>query len=731
MFPGFPSNRRRKSISYYLLPGLILVVVATVIAAALPAIAAVWIQLERQIWLRVESAQAATLSLYAEEYERLDTVAGLIAQRPTLCVLVGQRDEPALNEYLLALQDGTDIDALLVITEDGQVFGLETDDLPPIDFWLDNHPSPFLDYVVIENPSQLLIAALYDLQPPSDCVYHLPSTRLLAIKRLDDAYMRRIARQTRMVQGIIIDGDRSAASLSTGAIPAPDQEIAGQVAGTGIAGHTHSSGADGETYYVGLSPLIDREGEVIALSEVALPGGSIRRGIEFTILFMLIVSAGVAAGGSFLTLAVARRITQPLEQLTGAAARLGQGDLETLIVSTSTLSELDALARQLGSTRRRLRRARQHVLQGKQRVERLLEATHEGMITLDEIGYICSVSARAEEMLGYSGKEIRSEPYTKIFRPVPGETITLNDILPPRKGRSSIRRMVILDAHDRPVTLEVSSAWLFPDQPPNELQEWVIVLRDVSEEVALSRLRSVFLANVSHEFRTPLSAVIATAEILVEEGESLRWEELFNLANMIRISTLKLQRLIDNLLESAVIEAGYFRINCRRTHLDEVINESQRIMRPLLHRRGQRLVLDMQEAAPPFYADPDRLTQVLVNLLANASKFNPMGKPITLMVQKQDQMLYMAVLDVGPGLPTDRYADLFDRFVTGDRSKGAQYGVGLGLSVVKAIVEAHGGEVGAENRVEGGACVWLKIPLRQAPDCDRQDNASEERNEHP
>jgi two-component system sensor histidine kinase KdpD len=86
--------------------------------------------------------------------------------------------------------------------------------------------------------------------------------------------------------------------------------------------------------------------------------------------------------------------------------------------------------------------------------------------------------------------------------------------------------------------------------------------------------------------------------------------------------------------------------------------------------------------------------------------------PITLTVEHKQDALMIAVLDSGPGLPTGRFADLFNRFVTGDQPRDAQYGIGLGLSVVKAIVEAHGGQVGAENRAEGGARVWFTLPLK-------------------
>jgi K+-sensing histidine kinase KdpD len=100
-------------------------------------------------------------------------------------------------------------------------------------------------------------------------------------------------------------------------------------------------------------------------------------------------------------------------------------------------------------------------------------------------------------------------------------------------------------------------------------------------------------------------------------------------------------------------------------------------------------------------------------LVENASKFSPSGAAITLSVKQESDVLTFSVLDSGPGLPTERFDSLFSRFFTGERRRGAQFGIGLGLPIVKAIAEAHGGRVGAENRPEGGAKVWFTIKLRR------------------
>jgi signal transduction histidine kinase len=153
------------------------------------------------------------------------------------------------------------------------------------------------------------------------------------------------------------------------------------------------------------------------------------------------------------------------------------------------------------------------------------------------------------------------------------------------------------------------------------------------------------------------------------------------------------------------------------------LDNAATLVAPLLKRRAQELHVNSSDETLTLWADPERLAQVIVNLLMNASKFGPIGSPITVSVEPGFNSVTLAVSDCGPGLPAERYSELFNRFVTGDQPSGAQYGIGLGLSVVKAIVEAHGGQVGAENRAEGGARVWFTLPLKpqdeQGADHDR------------
>jgi two-component system phosphate regulon sensor histidine kinase PhoR len=170
--------------------------------------------------------------------------------------------------------------------------------------------------------------------------------------------------------------------------------------------------------------------------------------------------------------------------------------------------------------------------------------------------------------------------------------------------------------------------------------------------------------------------------------------------------------LVDNLLESASIEIGHFRVSPCSTDLAQIIAECVRIMHPLIDKHEQTINVALPGSLPQVQADPKRIAQVMINLLSNANKYSPDRTEIFLSAKTTDELIRVSVANRGTGIPAERHKSIFQRFSQLDQiNNDTQGGAGLGLSVVKAIVEAHGGEVGVEDHPGGGSVFWFTLPM--------------------
>jgi PAS domain S-box-containing protein len=424
------------------------------------------------------------------------------------------------------------------------------------------------------------------------------------------------------------------------------------------------------------------------------------------VLILFFSALVIVLVGSILGALFARHLTAPLDQLTSAARNIGRGDFSSPIFVPDEPYEIATLASAFEESRVNTQQYMDDLTRAKAWSETVIQSIEEGIVTFDDQTIITSFSHGAQKITGWSSEEVRGKPLNEIFR-LPEDEGVFSELIPPTGGKSQIE---VLTRTGRKTSFAVTVAQLVPASGENS--QTALVLRDVTEEEATQSLRSYFLANISHEFRTPLSALNASVELMLDELDDLSKAEINELLNSIHRSVTGLQTLIDNLLESIRIQAGRYQIHRQTIEFGDVVFDAVGVMKPLLDRRRQSLTLSEPEYYPVAMADPTRMTQVLVNLLSNASKYSPMETTIDLIVDQPDEhTLRVSVADRGLGIsPTER-EDIFRRFVRLSDQDGAQYGVGLGLSVVKAIVEEHGGEVGVKDHPGGGSIFWFTIPI--------------------
>ncbi|MFI4940896.1 MAG: ATP-binding protein, partial [Burkholderiales bacterium] len=225
------------------------------------------------------------------------------------------------------------------------------------------------------------------------------------------------------------------------------------------------------------------------------------------------------------------------------------------------------------------------------------------------------------------------------------------------------------------------------------------------------RLRNSLLEILSHDLRTPLTSLVGLADLLTLSKSSLSQAQL-TLAEALRDEILRMSGLVANLLDMARIQSGDVRLNLQWQPFEEAVGNALRICRPLL--AGHHVETRFSRELPPVRFDAILIERVMCNLLENAAKYTPADSHVVIAAEVSGRYLDISVFDNGPGLPPGREESLFEKFTRGER-ESATSGVGLGLSICRAIVEAHGGTIRAGKSPEGGASFIFTLPLGAPP----------------
>lgn len=401
------------------------------------------------------------------------------------------------------------------------------------------------------------------------------------------------------------------------------------------------------------------------------------------------------------------------------AARTLQGRLSVALAALALGATLlvGRVGRRLKGLTREAQERRRDAVRARRDIDALLEATGDGVLSIDLEGHCLSLNRAGVDLLGYSERDIVGTDFHD----------TLHHSRPDgsSRERSASRVLVGLSVGEANDSHGVDVLWRRDGSPlpvkwaqrplidGTELRGSVLTFTDMTEvqkkERALReaiRQREDVVSVVSHDLRNPLGVVFGATDILLElplddEGRKRQ-------AEIIGRAARRMSRLIEDLLDVSRIQDGLLVVRRALEHVPDVLVEAMDLFQEQAEGKGVRLVLDVPDTGPHARLDRDRLLQALANLLDNALRLTPEGGVVTLSAEGLEGRVAIRVSDTGPGIPPEAIDHVFDRYW--QKEETARGSVGLGLTIVKGVMDAHGGEVRVTSEVGRGTTFTLLFP---------------------
>jgi signal transduction histidine kinase len=413
----------------------------------------------------------------------------------------------------------------------------------------------------------------------------------------------------------------------------------------------------------------------------------------------VLVSGVVALLGALALASIfARSISQPVVELRDVARAIAAGDLRRR-PSLSAPGEVGDLATALHRMAEQLTHRLDALEADELLMTAVLESLEEGVLALDERGLVVRTNQRARALLGTSS----AVPFAREL--LPREPVLRVAIDQALRGNPTLPSEVSL--LDR--TMAIASR-------PLVTGGGVVTILDLTVLRRLETIRRDFVANVSHELKTPLTAVSGFAETLLDD--SIPEQQRRSFVVTIRDNALRMQRIVDDLLDLSRIESGGWQPNVRMVDVAGVVTDVYTSMHAVASAKQLRLVADIAPAAAHVRADPTAFRQVMTNLVENAVRYTASGA-VRLSTRPAEAGVWVDVSDSGVGIAAEHLPRIFERFYRVDASRSReQGGTGLGLAIVRHLVDAHGGRVEAASVVGRGTTVSVFFPNATSTSAD-------------
>ncbi len=456
----------------------------------------------------------------------------------------------------------------------------------------------------------------------------------------------------------------------------------------------------GERYLYVAVPSASPPGWVI---RIALPFEQYMRNVHAATNLLILGSllAGVLA--VLLSVFFTRRITQPLDAMRENLVRIEAGELGVRL-DPGSHDEVGQLARSLNRAQEQLEHTIQNLVHERNERDVILASMSEGLLAVDVEERVLLMNASARVLLELDLQGLEGRPLVETVR----HPDLVRFVEAARSSPTPVSAQVVLhgvhprwlDLHGAPLRLDATGA-----------TGAVVVFRDVTRLIQLEQARRDFVANVSHELKTPVTAIRGFLETLLEGGALQNLDDTRRFLGRIARQSERLSSLIDDLLYLARLEHEGREIQRQPVNLVGVVENSLADLEHAARARGVTLAARLEASAGLVLGDEGLLRRAVDNLVDNAIKYSPAGGSVEVRLSRHKDVLCLEVLDQGMGIAAEHLPRITERFYRVDpaRSRGMG-GTGLGLAIVKHVALAHRGELQVESTLGQGSCFRLRFP---------------------
>lgn len=451
------------------------------------------------------------------------------------------------------------------------------------------------------------------------------------------------------------------------------------------------------------------------LNQTAMVNGSNRaqRIAHMAVWSMLVVGGGAIFVGIVFSLVLSTRVTRPVRELVDATNRVALGDYDVVVTGQSS-NEFADLADHFNTMVTKLRAFHElrvsEILDEKRKTEAILQTVDDGIFVVDGQRKVVSLNRAAVAALGLSSWPMGQPDVQEVI----SDDKLIHEIETALQTPEATTEPV---REDRYVTIphgEHEAHYEYSITPveasAGKRTGVVVVLRDVTRLRELDRLKSEFVMTASHELRTPLTSIEMSVNLLHERaGDKLDPSEQ-ELLEVAREETIRLKHLVGELLDLTKIESGKIEMQLTETASQLLLSSAIEPFRVQAEQQGVELLLEVDEDLPNIRCDPNKLTWVITNLIGNALRYTKRNGHVWVSAEKAGRWVNLYVRDDGAGIPYDKQASIFDKFVQVEES-GPTGGAGLGLAISKEIVRAHHGHIWVESEPGKGSLFTITLPF--------------------